>query len=123
MFVKNDPSPEKRYYNGKIGKIVSFDRKNGVQVECDNEIIDVRPVTWHNFEYKLNGRTKEIEEKGIGSFTQIPLKTAWAIWGLLCLHMNCEIFCSSSVKNAFGNLTGIALNLRLHLVVYSFSQY
>ena len=79
MFVKNDPSPEKRYYNGKIGKIVSFDRKNGVQVECDNEIIDVRPVTWHNFEYKLNGRTKEIEEKGIGSFTQIPLKTAWAI--------------------------------------------
>ena len=39
------------------------------------------------------------------------LKTALAIWGLLCFHMNCEIFCSSSVKNATGNLSGIPLNL------------
>ena len=34
------------------------------------------------------------------------LKTALAIWGLLCFHMNSEIFCSSSVKNAIGNLIG-----------------
>ena len=39
------------------------------------------------------------------------LKTALAIQGLLCFHMHCEIFCSSSVKNAIGNLIGIALNL------------
>ena len=39
------------------------------------------------------------------------LKTALAIQGLVCFHMNCEIFCSSSVKNAIGNLVGIALNL------------
>ena len=39
------------------------------------------------------------------------LKTALAIQDLLCFHMNCEIFCSSSVKNATGNLIGIALNL------------
>ena len=39
------------------------------------------------------------------------LKTALTIWGLLCFHMNCEIFCSSSVKNAIGNLIGITLNL------------
>ena len=39
------------------------------------------------------------------------LKTALAIWGLLCFHMNCEIFCSSSVKNAIGNLIGITWNL------------
>ena len=39
------------------------------------------------------------------------LKTALAIWGLLCFHMNCEIFCSSSVKNVIGNLIGITLNL------------
>ena len=37
------------------------------------------------------------------------LKTALAIQGLLCLHMNCEIFCSSSVKNAIGNLIEIIL--------------
>ena len=38
------------------------------------------------------------------------LKTALAIQGPLCFHMNCEIFCSSSVKKAIGNLIGIALN-------------
>ena len=39
------------------------------------------------------------------------LKTALAIWGLLCFHMNCGIFCSRSVKNAIGNLIESALNL------------
>ena len=39
------------------------------------------------------------------------LKTALAIWGLLCFHRNCEIFCSSSVKNAINNFIGITLNL------------
>ena len=39
------------------------------------------------------------------------LKIALAFWGLLCFHMNCENFCSSSVKNAIGNLIGTTLNL------------
>ena len=39
------------------------------------------------------------------------LKTAFAIWGLLCFHMNCEIFCSNSVKNVIGNLIRITFNL------------
>ena len=46
------------------------------------------------------------------------LKTALAIQSLLCLHMNYEFFCSSSVKNAIGNLLEIALNLQI-----VFSQY
>ena len=79
MFVKNDPSPEKLYYNGKIGKIIDYDKDEGVKVKCSDEIINVTPVTWQNFEYNLNEKTNEIEEKEIGSFTQIPLKTAWAI--------------------------------------------
>ena len=41
------------------------------------------------------------------------LKTALAILGLLCFHMNCEIVCSSSVKNAIGNLIGISSNLQI----------
>ena len=79
MFVKNDPSQEKQYYNGKIGKIVSYDKDEGVVVQCDDDTINVTPVKWQNFEYTLNEETNEIEEKEIGSFTQIPLKTAWAI--------------------------------------------
>ena len=39
------------------------------------------------------------------------LKTALAVLGILCFHMNCESFCSSSVKNVTGNLIRIALNL------------
>ena len=79
MFVKNDPSPEKLYYNGKIGKITAYDKDEGIKVRCDDEVINVTPVKWQNFEYTLNEETNEIEEKEIGSFTQIPLKTAWAI--------------------------------------------
>ena len=41
------------------------------------------------------------------------LKTALAIRGLLCFHMNYEIFCSSSVKNQIHNLIGISLNLQI----------
>ena len=79
MFVKNDPSPEKAYFNGKIGQIVGYDEDDGLQVRCGDEVIDVQQVTWSNFEYKINEETKEIEEKEVGSFTQIPLKLAWAI--------------------------------------------
>lgn len=79
MFVKNDPSPEKMYFNGKIGRIVGYDEDDGLQVQCDDEVIDVQPVTWQNFEYSINDETKEIEEKEVGGFTQIPLKLAWAI--------------------------------------------
>ena len=49
--------------------------------------------------------------KGIPLAPFFFLKTALAIRGLLCFHMNCEIFYSSSVKNVIGNLIGIALNL------------
>ena len=45
------------------------------------------------------------------------LKTALAIWSLLCFHVNCEIFCSSSVKNAIGNLIGITLNQQIGSIV------
>ncbi len=79
MFVKNDPSPEKQYYNGKIGKIISYKKNEGLVVQCDDDVINVTPVQWQNFEYTLNEDTNEIEEKEIGSFTQIPLRTAWAI--------------------------------------------
>ena len=39
------------------------------------------------------------------------LKTALGSWDLLCFHVNCKIFCPTSVKNAIGNLIGITLNL------------
>lgn len=79
MFVKNDSSQEKAYFNGKIGRVVGYDKENGLEVQCGDEVIDVQPVTWSNYEYRINEETKEIEEKEVGSFTQMPLKLAWAI--------------------------------------------
>ncbi|MBO4488649.1 MAG: helix-turn-helix domain-containing protein [Bacteroidales bacterium] len=80
MFVKNDPNPEKAYYNGKIGMITDYDeKKKTVEVTCGRQRIQVPVVTWQNFEYSLNGENHEIEEKEIGRFVQIPLRLAWAV--------------------------------------------
>jgi len=80
MFVRNDPSTEKRFFNGKIGKISEISGKN-ISVACpgDKQGIVVEPITWENIKYRLNEETKEIEEEIIGQFKQYPLKLAWAI--------------------------------------------
>ena len=80
MFVKNDLSREKRYFNGKIGRITGFD-EHIIHVKCpgDNFQIEVDTVEWQNMKYSLDEETKEITETLIGSFTQYPLKLAWAI--------------------------------------------
>lgn len=83
MFCKNDTSPEKRYYNGKIGHVVQL-ANNAVIVACtdeygEEEIINVEKETWMNMKYEADQKTGEIKEVYVGSFSQIPLKTAWAI--------------------------------------------
>ncbi len=80
MFVKNDPNPEKLFYNGKIGTITEVD-KDTVVVQCegDEETISVKPLEWEKAKYALDDETKEIKETVEGTFTQLPLKLAWAI--------------------------------------------
>ncbi|MEA2083693.1 MAG: helix-turn-helix domain-containing protein [Thermodesulfobacteriota bacterium] len=80
MFVRNDPSAEKLYYNGKIGKINRISGKN-ISVICpgDEQEIVIEPVIWENIKYTVNDENKEIEEDIIGKFEQYPLKLAWAI--------------------------------------------
>lgn len=80
MFVKNDPTPEKRFYNGKIGHVVYAD-PGCVRVMCagENEPIDVTPQVWENARYTVNDLTNKIETEVQGTFTQIPLRLAWAI--------------------------------------------
>lgn len=80
MFIKNDSSTAKLYFNGMIGEIVHID-KESIKVRPANGDPDIKvaPETWQNVKYTLNERTKEIEEKVVGTFTQYPLKTAWAI--------------------------------------------
>jgi hypothetical protein len=80
MFVRNDPSAEKLYYNGKIGKISTISDKT-ISVICpgDKQEIMVEPIEWQNIKYTVNKENKEIEEEIIGTFKQYPLKLAWAI--------------------------------------------
>ena len=80
MFVRNDPLPEKRYYNGKIGKITNISGTS-IRIQCPGDAgeIEVEPTTWENIEYKLDPETLEITQNKIGSFLQFPLKLAWAI--------------------------------------------
>lgn len=80
MFIRNDAASEGRYYNGKIGKVTAIDDEV-IEVICpgENETITVEQNTWENIKYNLNKDTAEIEEKVVGTYTQFPLKLAWAI--------------------------------------------
>lgn len=80
MFVKNDPSEDHAYYNGKLGKI-TYLGSTKVSVICDGETtpINVGPLTWENTIYKVNEGTGEIDEMVEGTFQQMPLRLAWAI--------------------------------------------
>ena len=80
MFIKNDTSIEKNYFNGKIGKITSLAEKEIlVYFEEENKTVEVDLYTWENIKYKVNPDTKEIEETVEGTFSHYPLKLAWAI--------------------------------------------
>ncbi len=80
MFVKNDPSSEKRYYNGKIGVVTDFFEEY-ILVQCpgDDEKIAVEPLEWENSRYVINEQTQEMETEVQGVFRQYPLRLAWAI--------------------------------------------
>ncbi|MGO4878707.1 helix-turn-helix domain-containing protein [Pedobacter psychrotolerans] len=80
MFIKNDMTAEKRYYNGKIG-VVHHIEKDVVEIELpeDKVVIQISPYTWENVKYRLNEATNEIDENVAGSFVQYPIKLAWAI--------------------------------------------
>ncbi len=80
MFLRNDVSGEKRYFNGKIGKIRHISKEE-IRIQCPGERdeISVDPVEWENIKYTLNEESKEIEEAVVGRFKQFPLKPAWAI--------------------------------------------
>ncbi|MCQ2266665.1 MAG: helix-turn-helix domain-containing protein [Bacteroidaceae bacterium] len=80
MFIKNDPSLAHEYYNGKIGQVTDF-REEGIVVYCkeDNSHTIVTPLTWENTKFTIDPQSKDIREEVEGTFTQYPLRLAWAI--------------------------------------------
>lgn len=79
MFIKNDTEKERRYFNGKIGTVTKIE-EGKIFVKCGiEEPVEVKQETWKNIRYTLNANTQKVEEEEIGSFTQYPLRLAWAI--------------------------------------------
>ncbi len=80
MFNKNDKC--KRWVNGTLGVIIGFsdDESELIYVHTDNDQdVEVEREVWSNVKYTFNETEKKIEEQEIGTYTQYPLRLAWAI--------------------------------------------
>ncbi len=77
IFIRNDK--QGRWYNGTIGRVTRLSDQsvyvaleNGAEMQVEWEI-------WENMQYSYNEKEKKVEEKVLGSFSQLPLKPAWAL--------------------------------------------
>ena len=80
MFIKNDTERVKRYFNGKIGIVTKLD-DDKILVQCKDEAeeIEVKKEKWENIRYTVDKKSRQLNEEVLGSFTQYPLRLAWAI--------------------------------------------
>lgn len=86
MMLNNDV--EKRWHNGSIGKVVDFleptnekhKQERAIMVElADGNIYKIEPHTWDCYAYSVDAETGKVKTESVGSFTQYPLKLAWAV--------------------------------------------
>ena len=79
MFIKNDSSSEKLYYNGKLGVVTSLS-KQAIHVLCDDGTeVNVHNEVWENIRYNADSGSDRVQTEIIGTFTHYPLRLAWAI--------------------------------------------
>jgi len=76
MFLKNDYSG--RWVNGTLGKVIDMDN-NEIKVETAGEIYSVERTSWENYHYTYSKKEKKLKQQLIGTFSQFPLKLAYAI--------------------------------------------
>ena len=79
MFIKNDSSTDKLYYNGKLGVVTSLS-KHAINVLCDDGTeVNVHKELWENIRYNADSGSDLLQTEIIGTFTHYPLRLAWAI--------------------------------------------
>lgn len=82
MFIKNDKGEARRYFNGKIGLIEKIDLvQDQIQVRFPHEpdLLTLEKETWRNIRYQFDAEKDRITEDELGTFTQYPIRTAWAV--------------------------------------------
>lgn len=80
MFIKNDKGENRRYYNGKIGVIHSIEEERIlISFPGEHNLLELEKEKWQNIRYRYNAAGDSFEEEEIGTFTQYPIRLAWAI--------------------------------------------
>ena len=79
IFIKNDY--DRRWVNGTIGTVNGFDMDGSTLyiTKDDGRECDVKRESWRNIRYTYNEEKKQVEEEELGTFTQFPVRLAWAI--------------------------------------------
>jgi hypothetical protein len=81
MFIKNDKGEQRKYYNGKLATVYHIGEDGDIWVKLDGsgEELKVEQHVWRSIRYRYKQDTDELEEEELGSYTQYPLRLAWAI--------------------------------------------
>lgn len=80
MFLRNDKSEDRRYYNGKLATVIRVNSQSiRVAMSDSGHEIDLEKETWENIRYSYNAAEEKIDEEKLGSFSQYPIRLAWAI--------------------------------------------
>ncbi len=77
MFLRNDP--QHRWVNGTIGIVESLDRDKIAVRTAPDALHTVERERWSNIRYEYDEKTHKVTETELGSFTQFPVKLAWAM--------------------------------------------
>ena len=79
IFIKNDK--DKRWVNGTLGTVIAIDEEEGIVTIATDEgqEYDVEREVWENMRYTFNEKEQKIEEQLLGTYTQFPIRLAWAI--------------------------------------------
>ncbi|MBC7849937.1 MAG: AAA family ATPase [Chitinophagaceae bacterium] len=80
MFIRNDSGENRRFFNGKLGTISRIENDKIFLLPAgEKDEIELEKETWLNIRYSYNSEKDSVDEEEMGSFTQYPIRLAWAI--------------------------------------------